>query len=1120
MIKEVKKFFNKGLDSDTAEFLVDPNRFISGNDVRIGGTTDKGGVGYIENILRNAEKFHVIGSSGVNTRIGFAADDEQGWVIKFNYNSTGDHGVYLFDIVSETWYIVLREYYVTGGLNFQRNSLIHSARIENGCLYWCNTTLNEPRRIDIRAAVNLNHPGTFPTVDPYTSPLAQSVINWIRRQPGLPPSGVKSASSSVVVNLTKDEGFWFYYRYIYRNYEISTLSALSPLFNYNTSSDIFNFISVSIPLLEKIEQDVLQVDLCVKYANGGKSFAVKSWNRTVAADLAAINLHNAGSAALEYDFTNEIRGTALDDAYSVKPFDSLPIYVQTIEIARNRSFMGNYTIGYGTPTTTSLAATTQVQTGAGTLTGKWIVVRYNSGASTANYFYLPDFDTFYSPGPYTPPVVTVNFAFITLVATGWGNFTAYANGLYTGIVSINYEGSTSAVSGGPPVPGLAGTKAFKSGVSYQLSIHFLDHAGRKCGILSNTSLKVTIAEKIYAQVDYTTAINWTVSNALATAEIPIWACYYSVNITKCLTTRFFLDSRVKNITYANKNLTTSLYEFNTSVYAKNLNGIGIDITLLNSYGMGYTFADGDIVKVYISTNVYTLSIIAQQGNWIVAQLQNLGALGTTGSPKTDALFEVFTPYRPSVSEAHYEVAQIFPITNPTTVSRAYSVTAGTITGDVTLLTRNDGANDYLTENMSPNDKFPYQWNTDSGRPNFVDTIGQQILTNSIAYSNTIIPGAKVNGLSTFEALNTKDVPLECGDITKLEVADKISEQGNIMLAICVDETVSLYLGEAQLLGSTGNAFLAQAADVIGTINVLQGSFGSMNPESVVRHKGRIFFYSLIKGCFVSYADNGLFPISDMGLKRVTHLFSQKYASLSAAAIELLGSRPFVFGGVDPYHEEVYFSIPTTEATPPKGYLPDYVSPDLPVIYPYDIYDGQGKVLVYKIKESQWATPHTYQTEGFIDIRDYLFSAKNGAMYKHNVDDGTANTYSIWYGSSVVPSIGFLVNEEPNIVKQFLTLSVEGNYVPTFIQARTELPNIQDTDLQSQSEFTVREGIPYAPIRRDRLSPNVSGTFDQKLYTGDKMQGQWLKVLAKFQTNTLIQIRFFNIGYQVSDGHKT
>jgi len=1124
MQQPIKKLLNGGLDADSAEFLVPPNCFISGYDVRIGGTTDKGGVGYIENILENAEKFHVLNSGGENIRIGFAADDENGWIAKFNWSSTGNHGIFLFDIVSETWYTLLMNGDVTGGLNFEKNQLIHSTRIENGILYWCNGTLNEPRKINIRAAVNMNHgsPGVFPDVEAYTSPISQNVLYWIRRQPGLPPTQEKMTSSPVLNNFTKEEGFWFYYRYIYRDYEISTLSALSELANYNTASELYNFLAIEIPFAETIEQDVLQIDLVVKYANSGKSFVIKSWNRNVPADLSAIEDHNDFITALNFDYYNDFTGIALDDAYSVKPYDSLPIYAQTIEIARNRAFMLNYTLGYDTPIETSLTAEFITETeGAdavayvvrvffdpvfgGTIPKTRYVLRIPSLSTTTYFCVLPGTSSTF-PDP-------TDYLTLTEVApTGLQSFFSIT-GTYN--IYVSDTGDTVSLTNSPSPISLAGNGCFKTDASYQLAVEFLDFAGRKCGALTSNYQIYKTPDRDYSTITYTTLLNWTLSNTNALDEIPEWAHYYSILITKCLRTRQFLQLKAKNITYVTKDA-DGAYVFNEDTYAATQNGIGIDITSLDSFGMGYVFSGGDLVKVYKGSDVYRLSIIAQEGNWIVCELQDIGVIGDTATPYLTSLFEIYTPYRFSLNEPFYEIGSIYQVLLPGTDSREYSVTGGSITGDVTLLDRGG----YLTENMSPNDKFYTRWNTNAGRPNFIDTIGQEAKTNEIAYSDVLIQGTKTNGLSTFEALNTKDIPIECGDGTKLQVADKITEQGNIMLAICVNETVSLYLGEAQLLGTSQNAFIAQSADVIGTVNVLQGSYGSMNAESVVAVRGRVFFYCLIKGCFVGYSNAGLFPISDYGMKRVSHLFSQAYASLSQDEIEALGSRPFVFGGVDPYHMEVYWSIPATTETPPKGYLEDYISPDLPVIYPYDIYDGRAKVLVFKPNQDRWAAPHNYQTEGFIDARDYLFSAKNGSMYKHNNDNGTDDTYSKWYGEVVKPSIGFIINEEPNIVKQFLTLNIEGNTIePTWVHHRTELPFVQSTD---NTEWNNRRGVLYEKygILRDRLSPNATGTFDEKLYTGDKMAGQWMKVYVEYTTNELLQIRFFTVGVVMEAGQKT
>ena len=151
-------------------------------------------------------------------------------------------------------------------------------------------------------------------------------------------------------------------------------------------------------------------------------------------------------------------------------------------------------------------------------------------------------------------------------------------------------------------------------------------------------------------------------------------------------------------------------------------------------------------------------------------------------------------------------------------------------GDVVILQRDS----YLTENMSGNDTYFQNWYTDIGRPCFKDTIGQKIKTNSVVWSNVYIPGSNNNGLSSFDALDEQLLPVEMGSLNGLQLTAKVNnQQGLIMLAVCVKETASLYMGEVQVVGSETNAFLASSPGVIGTINVLKGSYGTINPESII-----------------------------------------------------------------------------------------------------------------------------------------------------------------------------------------------------------------------------------------------------------------------------------------------
>lgn len=800
------------------------------------------------------------------------------------------------------------------------------------------------------------------------------------------------------------------------------------------------------------------------------------------------------------------------------------------------------------------------------------------------------------------------------------------------------------------------SKVFKTDAAYQLTRTFYDAYQRKCGITTDALGVVNTADRFYGTTGYTTGINWTLSNANAVNEIPDFGVSYSVNITKCLRTRFFLQLRARNISYAKK-LVDGTFEFTHSNYSASWNGVALDISTLTAVNMGYSFTLGDIVKVYIGVNIYSLAITAQQGSWIITELQNIGVLNAS----TPTLFEIYTPYKPSTSEPGYEVGQIFPVLNPGTPSRAYSTLSGIILGDVWLLTRKGinymnfqiqpgniiagfytlGVNflgqivsnpniltgasplqnlvgfDYTTNNdrwinkiltggpydfnisgtviytpdtdtsyalylqysdgtvvylvspthllagvtqtftynvdytvsdntrifiieendsgtnanlqrsnfvistnsdailytveaMSPNDKFYQNWFTDAGRPNFIDTIGQVELDDDIPFSNTFIAGSKVNGLSTYDALDTVSIPQECGPIQKLQIASKVSEEGAVMLVICRQETASQYIGEVQVVAQAQNAFLSSAPNVLGTLNILKGSYGTRNPESVQEFKGNVYWLSADNGKYVQYGPNGLFPISNYKLTKFWKLFSETYLSLTQAQIEAFGSRPFVFTGIDPHNGELLASVPQVLADPPKGYLPDYLGEP----YPFDIWDGRAKSVVFKLFKdpNYWGGAYNIPAENFIYAGNSLYAMKNGTLYQLNSETSEGN----FFGTQYQPSLMYAENQDETKPKAFNNIALEASKIPVRCYFRTEEPFIQASDLKDFDPWEAKEGVFYCYLYRDKLTPGPLGPITNALLLGDQLRSTVLLVMLTWDAP--VRFRFVSIGYEPSLGH--
>lgn len=1135
-----KREFNEGLNGDDALTKLTPGEYLNGFNFR-SGTSEFGRVSGLQPIASSTNIFSNL-PAGTNYCIGSVFDEANRRILWWNWNSNGNHGIYCYDTVNLIGYIVLLSSQVATGLNFSRYSYIHSSFVVNHNLYWTDN-LNEPRRLNIDSGILLNQPGYVTTYAAYTSPMNESVIAWIRRPPALAPTQMKMTDPTSPLNNTGPEAFQFCVYYTYRDYEISVTGPLSTLANYNSTTDTYNFIQVTLPLGEPIDQDVLQVNLVVRFMSGGY-FTIRTWDKTVAADAAAIAAHNATTTALSYNFYNNQIGIPLASAFSVKPFDSIPITSPSCELAHNLSFLVQGLMGYTAPTVTSLAATLVPSSTppGGTVTGSWYFFKYSYGPSPfqqiSNYLLLitnlenPAQRGYYSvsglgtlpPFPAAVNWTSCSFRGATLYEVMNILFPSPPN-TNTILQNIN-QNATSTVPGAPGITGVSGFSVFKSASTQQLSLTFYDNYRRKTGTVTNDSLTVAIPDRTFAAPNYANQIAWTLSNALASVEIPPEAYYYSVDITNCLRTRFFLQAQASpqisgnpTITYVGVN-SSGQYTFNNGVYGYHWAGIGVDISCLTSFGQGYTFNQGDIIKIYINGvgTVYSLAVLNTSGNWLICALANLGGLGIP----QDVLFEIYTPYQVSAIEPYYEIGQTYRINNPDSSNPTYSVTAGIINGNVALLQRPNvtptqitaGQVSYFAEVMSPNDKFYRIWNTNAGQPNFIDTIGQQTKTDSISYSNTLIQGSKINGLSTFDALDTQDLSLEFGAISKLKLTSKIEKEGSIMLAICVSETVSLYLGETQVAAPQGNAFLSVNAGVIGTVYPLKGSFGTINPESVAEYRGDVFWADAYNGGIVQYSQNGLELVSRFKMRTFWRTWFKNYVITLQATIVNLGSQPFLPGGIDPFNGEYLLSLPALLISNPAGPLPGGIAGSPSNLF--NIYDGQAKTMAYKIDMNKWVPPYSYTAESICNESNLLYGFKGGNAWLMN--DENSGTFNTFFGVSYSSMVMFAANVFPNSLKEYQGINVETDLEPASCYLMSNYPWLQITDLIS-TDFSDLEGVFYASIFRDRLSPQFTDP-NQALYYGDPITTKAPLIQLTFTASQLFHLKYVNVGYQLSAGHRT
>jgi hypothetical protein len=625
---------------------------------------------------------------------------------------------------------------------------------------------------------------------------------------------------------------------------------------------------------------------------------------------------------------------------------------------------------------------------------------------------------------------------------------------------------------------------------------------------------ITTPARNFVYTSATNSIAWSLNNTYATTEIPEWAYYYSVVKTLNLRTRFFiqgLDNAVKYVTRdvdGNNQFTTTTYNAFTTT------GIGINATSLVNAGLGYVYSQGDIcILLKQDDTSWQIPVIGQEGNYIILQAQDIGGLAS--APKF--IFEIYSPYKASEQEPYYEIGQIYTISNPKTNSRQYSITGNFLPADTYIFRRSFAGNSYNANAMSPNDLFYKRWDTDAGKLNFVTKIGQSVKGSSISWGDVYIPGTQVNGTSTFRLGGSATTPEDAGTISKLQLTSKIQNEGTVMLSICTNETNSMYLGETQITDSTGGTqFFSANSSVISTINTLKGSFGTVNPEAVVEFRGNVFYPDANRGIWVQYSANGLFPISSYKMTRFWKLFFKQYLSMTKNQIEALGGRPYIFTTVDASHMELLISIPKLLVNPPKGYLPDYPSE----AYPFDIWDGKGKTVVFCLEnigvQPHWQGAYSFNPEQLLCIQNKLYSNKNGALWLHN----QTSSYNNFYGTQYLSKIMIIANKLPQRPKVYNNISVESNMKPLFTYFYNDYPNLQTSDLD-ESDFRDLEGVFYATLYRNKIVPTNSGYTTDGLLTFEKLRNVAMKVMIEFNSTSVpLELKFVNIGYQVSRGHTT
>ncbi len=249
-------------------------------------------------------------------------------------------------------------------------------------------------------------------------------------------------------------------------------------------------------------------------------------------------------------------------------------------------------------------------------------------------------------------------------------------------------------------------------------------------------------------------------------------------------------------------------------------------------------------------------------------------------------------------------------------------------------------------------------------------------TAGINEINQFIAGEKI----------TKDLNPVYGSIQKLYNRD------TRLIMFCEDKVLKGVTNKDALYNADGNPQLVASNKVIGDATTYQGDYGiSTNPESFAATPYQIYFTDAVRGQVLRMTDEGIVSISDKGMR---NYFADTLASNVWKTL----------GTYDERKKEYNLSIL-------KKHLPSQIG-----------YNSDTATVSYGELPKGWTSFRSFIPQNGLSINNKYFTFYNGHIWEHYTND----LYNNFYGDSYTSDVTVILNDKPESVKSFGTISYEGS----------------------------------------------------------------------------------------------
>ena len=1066
---EGKLFTRGGLNQDVDESLLPANDWDYALNIR---NTDKvdGSEGVISNLKGNTLITFTL-PTGTNKCIGSYANEPTSKFYSFIYNSNGNHLITEYNSSTGTVSVVLQGSY----LNFQPFEYINGVGvIDNKLLYWTDG-FNPPRNIDIERAKT----GTY-----YTNGLSISLAKAPPLKPISPSYANDPNPAGVSLNRLKNQLFQFKYLFVYENGERSAWSTSStvpyPSLETNSSVGTEAFRNNNIVLnFDAGDKFVKTIEVAAQ-VKGVAVNNTQDWFSILTIDRANVISspnYDAVTNNFTYRFFNDGLYQSVDVLETDLAYDFIPLKSKALEIINgNVLVLANNTEGYdniNVNASLTLAYTENTETNRLSLNvgsgSTFILSGIPIAGDTINYTV-----TYTAIGGETGDTTgsfVVNSTQSGNLQLAAGAFAGSIQNATTDAVLVNLNLltansieitlSSNVPSGITPLMvasiSLASSSLtisqpiYKTNSKYQFGLVYYDEFNRSSYVQTNNNL--IASTKSFGDVTgFKPSINWQINHLP-----PSWAKKYQWVRTEQLTHKNFL--------------------FWTGTQIRDVAGKDYYEVVMNTYStydtnnpssiISYSYSAGDRFTLHKRGSTWITGVDVEVVDFVTTDTTATLRIQKSASItlSTDSyLFEIYTPKTRSNSlteQFFYEFGEVYDIVNGRhqggTQNQTSTLPALGVFTEGDVFTRNRSITPSTAVSIEdPNFSDFYKSNYSSnGRANIFAPQAKQLnLPTDIRYSDTYVPNTNINGLNRFygEAFETYD--RVNGSIQKMAVRDNY--------LVTFQELKTGYIPINQSIiedqGSGASANVAISNKLLNKIRYFAGDYGiGLNPESFARFAGTMYFVDPNRGAVLKLTA-GLQQISSIGMDSY---FTKTLSEVrSIANVKLIGS-------YDPINDEYILTINRN--------------------------NGLSATIAYNEMINRWTSFYSFIPEHGNYIFNKYITFLGGAMYEHN----TNVTYNSFYGTNYQSKLDLTFNANPNLIKTFIGLMEQSNYLWRALDIVTSTPNQQSNLLAD--DFLQKEGIWFASFLRDINSPNG-------IYDGDDLKGNWIKLKlensSNFKINTL------------------